>query len=75
MGGERNWLKVVPSGSFGIGVLKFLGLVPEGYVISTMNCREIGRENLRWMELAQNRVHCWALFLAVLNLLVLLPEG
>ena len=35
---------------------------------------EIGCEDGRWMELAQDRVQWWALVLAVLILLVLLPE-
>ena len=37
-----------------------------------MDLREIGCEDGRWIELAQGRV---ALVLAVLNLLVLLPES
>jgi hypothetical protein len=39
-----------------------------------MDLRETGFEDGRWMELAQDRVEWWALVLAVLNLLVLLPE-
>ena len=35
---------------------------------------EIGYEDGRWMELAQDHVHWWALVLAMLNLCVLLPE-
>jgi hypothetical protein len=34
----------------------------------------IGLEGRSWTELAKDRVPCWALVLAVLNLLVLLPE-
>jgi hypothetical protein len=34
---------------------------------------EIGCEDGRWMELAQDRVQRWALVLAVLNRCVLLP--
>ena len=34
-------------------------------------CGEVGR----WMELAQDRVHLWALVLEVLNLCVQLPES
>jgi hypothetical protein len=39
-----------------------------------MDLRELGCEDGRWMELAQDRVQWWALVLAVLNLRVLLPE-
>jgi hypothetical protein len=39
-----------------------------------MDLRETGCENGRWMELAQDRVQWQALVLAVLNLLVLLPQ-
>ena len=35
---------------------------------------EIGCEEGRWMELAQDPVQWWALSLAVLNRWVLLPE-
>jgi hypothetical protein len=38
-----------------------------------MELRETGCEDGRWMELAQGRVQGWALVLAVLNILVLLP--
>ena len=44
-------------------------------LISRMELREIGCEDGRWMELAQDCVQWWALVLAVLNLLVLLPES
>jgi hypothetical protein len=44
-------------------------------LVSKMNLREIGSENGRWMELAQDLVHWLALVLAVLNILVLLPES
>jgi hypothetical protein len=40
-----------------------------------MDLREIGCEDGRWMELAQDRVQWRALVLAVLKLLVLLPES
>ena len=36
---------------------------------------EIGCEDGRWMELAQDRVQWWALVLAVFNCCVLLPGG
>jgi hypothetical protein len=42
---------------------------------SNLGFREIGCEDGRWMELAQNRVQWRALVLAVLNLRVLLPES
>jgi hypothetical protein len=41
-------------------------------LISKMDLREMGYEDGRWMELAQNRVQWRALILAVLNLRVLL---
>ena len=44
-------------------------------LISKMDLREIGCEDGRWIELAQDRVQWQALVLAVLNLLVLLPES
>jgi hypothetical protein len=39
-----------------------------------MDLREIGCEDGRWMELAQDRVQWRTAVLAVLNLRVLLPE-
>jgi hypothetical protein len=42
---------------------------------SKMGLREIGCEDGRWIELAQDRVQWWAFVLAVLNLCVLLPES
>jgi len=44
-------------------------------MISEMDLREIGCEDGRWMELAQDSVQRQALVLAVLKLLVLLPES
>jgi len=40
-----------------------------------MDLMEIGCEDGRWMELAQDLVQWWALVLAVLNRCVLLPES
>jgi len=40
-----------------------------------MDLREIGFEDVRWMELAKDRVQLQALVLRVLNLLVLLSES
>jgi hypothetical protein len=40
-----------------------------------MVLRELGCEDGRWMELAQDRVHWRALVLPVLNVRVLLPEN
>ena len=37
--------------------------------------RDIVCGDRRWMELAQDRVRWWALLLAVLNFLVLLPKS
>jgi hypothetical protein len=56
-------------------VLNLLVLLPEIWLISKMDLREIGCEDGRWMELAQVRVQWQALVLAVLNRLVLLPES
>ena len=39
-----------------------------------MDLMEIGCEDERWMELAQDRVQWWAFVLAVSNCCVLLPE-
>jgi len=36
---------------------------------------EIGCEDGRWMELAQDRVELWALVLVALNSCVLVPES
>jgi hypothetical protein len=61
-------------------VRKFLGKCPLGRLrkkwednIKT-DLREIGSEDGRWMELAQDHVQWRALVLAVLNLGVLLPQ-
>jgi hypothetical protein len=35
----------------------------------------LGLEGRRWTELAYDRVQCWDVVLAVLKLLVLLPEN
>ena len=50
-----------------------LGEGGESY--TKMDLAEIGCEDGRWMELAQDRVQWWALVLAVLNICVLLPES
>jgi hypothetical protein len=42
---------------------------------SELGLREIGCEDGRWMELAQDRVQWRAFVLAVLNLRVLMPES
>ena len=39
-----------------------------------MDLMEIGSEDGRWMELAEDRVQWWALVLAVMNRCVLLPQ-
>jgi hypothetical protein len=39
-----------------------------------MDSMEIGCDDLRWMELAQDHVHWWASVLSMLNLLALLLE-
>jgi hypothetical protein len=44
-------------------------------LVCNMDLREIGFEDGRWMELAQDRVQWRALILAVLELGVPLPES
>jgi hypothetical protein len=56
-------------------VLNLRVLLPERQLISEMDLREMGCEDGRWMELAQDRVQWRALLLVVLNLRVLLPEN
>jgi len=58
---------------FGISGVESSGSAPRE-LISKTDLREIGCEDGRWMELAQDRVQWQALVLTVLNLLVLLPE-
>jgi hypothetical protein len=45
------------------------------YLTRNMELREMGCEDGRWMELAQDRVEWRALVLAMLNFCVLLPES
>jgi hypothetical protein len=59
----------------GSPLLNLRVLLPESQLISKMDLREMGCEDGRWMELAQDRVQWRALMLAVLNLRVLLPES
>jgi hypothetical protein len=40
-----------------------------------MYIKEVGRVDVRWMELNQDRVEWWSLVLAVWNLPVLLPQS
>jgi hypothetical protein len=40
-----------------------------------MDFMEIGFEDRRWMELAEDRVQWWVLVLVALNRCVLLPES
>ena len=44
-------------------------------LINKIDLMEIGFVDGSWIELAQYHVQWWALVLAVLNLLVLLPES
>ena len=66
------------SGSCAVAGFGISGVEPSGSatreLISEMDLREIGCEDGRWMELAQDRVQWWALSLAVLNRCVMLPE-
>jgi hypothetical protein len=54
------------------------GVEPSGsataVLVSKMDLSEMGCEDGRWMELAQDRVQCQAFVLAVLNLLVLMSQ-
>ena len=67
------------SGSCPVAGFGISGVEPSGSatreLISKMGLREIRCEDGRWMELAQDRVQWQALVLAVLNLLILLPES
>jgi hypothetical protein len=53
-----------------LAMLNLRVLLPESWLISKMDLREIGCEDGRWMELAQDRVQWRALVLAVLKLWV-----
>jgi hypothetical protein len=59
---------------FGISGVEPSGSVTRG-LVSKMDLREISWEDGRWMELDQDRVYWQALVLAVMNLLVLLPDS
>ena len=59
---------------FGISGVETLCSAPRES-ISKMDLMEIGCEDRRWMELAQDRVQWWVLVLMVLNRFVLLPES
>ena len=67
------------SGSCAVAGFGISGVEPSGSatreLITKMDLREIGCEDGRWMELAQDHVQWQALVLAVLRLLVLLPES
>jgi hypothetical protein len=49
-------------------------LVPESYIISKTNHRDISYGDGRWIELDQDRIQWRALILTVLKFRVLLPE-
>jgi hypothetical protein len=53
-------------GGFGTSVVESLGSVL-GQLVSKVDLREIGYEDGRWMEPAQDRVQCRGLALEVLN--------
>jgi hypothetical protein len=57
-----------------VAVLNLRVLLPESWLISKLDLREICCEDGKWMELAQDRVQWRALLLAVLNLRVLLSD-
>ena len=69
----------------GTGLCAMVGFVISGveplcsatreYLISKVDLMEIGCEDGRWMELAQECVQWWAFVLAVLKRCVLLPES
>jgi hypothetical protein len=75
MGGVWNWLSIMPSGGLWCQRCGTSGFCYWSWLISKMDLREIGCEDGRWMELAQDRVQLRDLVLAVLNLRVLLPES
>jgi hypothetical protein len=56
-----------------LAVLNIRVLLPN--IFSQMYIIEMGCQDGRWMELAQDRVQWWALVLAVLSLRVLLAES
>jgi hypothetical protein len=63
-----------PMAGFGVSSVEPAGSATRELVNSKMERREIGCEDGRWMELAQDRVQWRSLVLAVLNIRVLLPE-
>jgi hypothetical protein len=66
------------SGSCPVAGFGISGVEPWGsattVLVSKMDLNEMGCEDGRWMELAQDHVQWQALVLAVLNLGVLLPQ-
>jgi hypothetical protein len=60
---------------FGISGVEPSDSATRVFVNYKMNPREIGYEDGKWMELAQNRVQWRALVLALLNLRVVLSES
>jgi hypothetical protein len=64
-----------PMVGFGISGVEPSGSATRELVFSKMDLREMGCEDGRWMELAQDHVQWWTLVLAVLNLQILLPES
>jgi hypothetical protein len=42
-----------------LAVLNLQILLPESYLISKRDLREMGCEDVRWIELAQHRVQWW----------------
>lgn len=55
------------------------GVETSGYAtrqkIGKVDIRKIGCVDGKWMEMAQDRIQCWALILVVLNFCVLLTES
>jgi hypothetical protein len=68
----------IGSGSWPVAGSVISGVEPSGsattVLVSKMDLSEIGCEDGRWTELAQDSVQWQALVLAVLNLLVLLQQ-
>jgi hypothetical protein len=75
----RGWeVDGTGSGSYPVAGFDISGVVPWGsaitVLVSKLDLKEIGCEDGRWMELAQDRVQWQALVSAMLNLEVLLSQ-
>jgi hypothetical protein len=72
---EMRWeVDRTGSGSCPVADFGISGVEPWGSATTVLDLMEIGCEDGRWMELAQDRVQWRTLVLVVLNLGVLLPQ-